>query len=997
MGRGHRARTGRRSRRPTAAATASSAITLRLQLGRVLVDEVQTGRRGARRSTAPSTRPTATTPRRSPRSSSSTAQTSRFADLLGIYEKRRDLSTDADEKKPIIYEIAKLYETEIKDVDKAIDTYIAGPRGRADATRSALAALDVLYGQLGRWEPYVDTLRRRIELDVGESELIDLKFRLGQTLEKHLGDAAGALENYREILFLDAQHEGRAPRARGAAHNADLQAEAAAILEEIYEERGDWPKLIGALEILARAEGDVEKRVAAPAQGRAHQRRDDRTTSRAPSTALAVGAQGRPVARRDARRDRAHRRARRAPGSELVALYDEIAESLTRRGARARLLDAARARSTSASATSTTRRRATTTSSRSIRPTRRRSPRWSSSSRAPSGGAISSASSSAASSRPTTPRSARRSTCTMAQIYDEQLGRPEDAVAAYRKVLELDPASHARARARSTRSSRARRCGPSSPRTSRRSSRSRPTTRRSSRSCSASRRCARRRWADRGRDRGLPPGPRARRRQRAGARRARAARARTPKYELTIADLLEPLYRHLGDYQKLIGVHEVQVRRSDDVEPQRRAPPPDRAALRGRGRGSQRRRSRRSRARSRKTRPNETTQQQLDRVARATGRFEDLAQVFAGPRRASIEDPTLASALYTMSARVYEEDLGNVDTAIALYRKVLEIDPRTSPLRSRSSASSARRSATRSSRSSSSARREILEEPLDKKDALFQAAAIEEDVLERPEAAIAVYSEGARARLRRPPRHRRAHQALPRALALGGPPRGLRARRPISSPTPTRRSASTTRSARSTSASSATSRRRSTRTRRSSSSTPTTCRRSRGSTSSTSRRRTGRSCSRVLTRESEMTGDPNEAHQLPVPDRRALREAPRRRTARRRALSRYPRPVRPDHEPTLAALEGMKAGDKDPLGAAAVLEPVYEATSDWPKLIACTRCRSSTRPTRSRRWTSSTASRASTRTRSTTTPPRSTPTPARSRSTTATRRRSRTSSAWRWS
>src|SRR4029077_3226951 len=35
---------------------------------------------------------------------------------------------------------------------------------------------------------------------------------------------------------------------------------------------------------------------------------------------------------------------------------------------------------------------------------------------------------------------------------------------------------------------------------------------------------------------------------------------------------------------------------------------------------------------------------------------------------------------------------------------------------------------------------EILEEPSEKKDALFQAASIEEDVLNRPEAAIAVYS-----------------------------------------------------------------------------------------------------------------------------------------------------------------------------------------------------------------------------------------------------------------
>src|SRR6202042_3157628 len=39
---------------------------------------------------------------------------------------------------------------------------------------------------------------------------------------------------------------------------------------------------------------------------------------------------------------------------------------------------------------------------------------------------------------------------------------------------------------------------------------------------------------------------------------------RDPRYELTIADLLEPLYRHIGDWQKLVGVHEVQVRRNDD-------------------------------------------------------------------------------------------------------------------------------------------------------------------------------------------------------------------------------------------------------------------------------------------------------------------------------------------------------------------------------------------------------------------------------------------------
>jgi tetratricopeptide (TPR) repeat protein len=148
----------------------------------------------------------------------------------------------------------------VKDLDKAIDTY-NGVLEDEPTDAHALKALDVLYGQLERWEPYVDTLRRRIELDVNEGELIDLKFRLGQTLEKHTGDPAGALENYREILFLDGQHNGAREALEALLRNETLRAEAAGILENIYEERGDWTKLLVALDILAAAEGDSDKRV----------------------------------------------------------------------------------------------------------------------------------------------------------------------------------------------------------------------------------------------------------------------------------------------------------------------------------------------------------------------------------------------------------------------------------------------------------------------------------------------------------------------------------------------------------------------------------------------------------------------------------------------------------------------------------------------------------------------------------------------------------------
>src|SRR5258708_11623221 len=39
-------------------------------------------------------------------------------------------------------------------------------------------------------------------------------------------------------------------------------------------------------------------------------------------------------------------------------------------------------------------------------------------------------------------------------------------------------------------------------------------------------------------------------------------------HSLAIAEILEPLYRTQGDYQKLIGVHEVQVARTEDPERQ---------------------------------------------------------------------------------------------------------------------------------------------------------------------------------------------------------------------------------------------------------------------------------------------------------------------------------------------------------------------------------------------------------------------------------------------
>src|SRR6187431_3114829 len=155
-------------------------------------------------------------------------QTQRWRDLLDVYEKKRELADQPDERKRILYEIAKLYEVQIGDPKAAIETFQAVLEDDP-ADSATLAALDALYQKTKSWEPYAEVLRRRIELEGNENVLVDLKFRLAQTELEYLGDEAGALSNYREILLINADHEGARLALEGLLKSESLSAEPAAI------------------------------------------------------------------------------------------------------------------------------------------------------------------------------------------------------------------------------------------------------------------------------------------------------------------------------------------------------------------------------------------------------------------------------------------------------------------------------------------------------------------------------------------------------------------------------------------------------------------------------------------------------------------------------------------------------------------------------------------------------------------------------------------------
>ncbi|MEI7893108.1 MAG: tetratricopeptide repeat protein, partial [Myxococcales bacterium] len=660
-------------------------------------------------------------------------QTERFPELLGIYEKRRDLTSEPEEKRAIHYSIAKLYETEVRDRAKAIETYQAileddpseGP---------ALAALDVLYAELGQWQPYAETLRCRITLEADERVLTDIKFRLGQTLEKYLSDQAGALENYREILAVDAGHEGARLALEALLLVPELRADAAETLEPIYEQRGDWEKLISTLETLCTHEGDTSRRGAllrkiahvcfGELKDHARAFSSLATALREDPKQLDIRAEMEPIAAASNRWD------------SLVALYAAIAAELDDQELardywlRIAAIDEDRELTDDAAGAYGQVLALDPTDAEalgSLEALFRRTERWNE--------LI------AVLQR----RIARTDEAVLseellsqiARIYDEKLGKPAEAIEAFRKVLEQDPASMRGLTALDALFLRQSMWTELAENLDTQLS----LASTDDAQLALMLRLAALREREMGQVDVAIEGYRAVLERESSSAEALTALERLGQqaaHEGLIADLLEPFYRHHGDHAKLIGVHEVQIRLAPDSD--RRVELLHQVAQLHEDAAGNLSAAFDTYARALAEDPaGESARAQLDRVAREAGRLQDLAQVLQ-QQATRVQESGLAAELFTASAQVYEVDLGEVDTAIGLHRKVLELD--AANLAAAEALERLLRGAERYQELSAILQRksEILVEVDLRKEALFQAASIEEDMLQRPEEAISVYN-----------------------------------------------------------------------------------------------------------------------------------------------------------------------------------------------------------------------------------------------------------------
>ena len=662
-------------------------------------------------------------------------QTEKYRELLDIYERRMELEEDPEVRRQLAYGRASLWESELADANNAIDAYQRILDEWGDDESDAYAALDRLYEAEERWADLASTLERRIDLGPESTEeLAALKFRLANVAADHLTEAERALELYREVLMLVPEHDGARQRLESFLDTEGLGTHAATILEPIYEMQGQWQPLIRALEVLAAGAGDPHRRLELLEKvGTVQSTQLDDQDAAFDAFGRALGVM--PDSQQTLERLEllAGEQNRFA---DLVKLLEKLAGETTEPMlSRALYLRAAQIHDGQIGDVDAAVRDYNQILESdpgdaevldALDALYRRTERW----RDLLGVMRRKAE------LADDPTLQEELLAQNAMIYEEMLEEPDSAIRVYSDILELDPTSQ--------------------------------------RALVALDRLYEKleRWSDLadniGRQLSIADDPEAQtslmlrlaalRETQMGAVDAaieiyREVLERDPsnesalealerliqseEHQRLIAGILEPIYRDSSQYEKLIQVHEIQAAHADSadmkVELLHQIAELYEVALEDYGNAFH------SFARALGEDPADlNTQEQLERIARATGAFEQLAQVYE-QRVEGLEDVSLATQLHVKAATIREEQLGDAETAIAHYQQVLSLDADHIE-----AATALERLFHMTERYPDLAailleKAKILDIPEDQKDHLFRAAAIHEEILEKPEDAIAVY------------------------------------------------------------------------------------------------------------------------------------------------------------------------------------------------------------------------------------------------------------------
>ncbi|MFT3767260.1 MAG: tetratricopeptide repeat protein [Minicystis sp.] len=186
-------------------------------------------------------------------------QTGAFAALVAVLD--RMAGRDPGRARDLAFRAADLRATKLPDRAGALSAWRAWV-SRYGATREALARIVPLLEHERCWDELASALASDVAL-APMNERAPLWARLGQLRQARLGDAAGALEAYRQALALDPTERTSRAAVDRLLSAGELRLAAADVLEPIARAEGSAPALVRVLEARAALLEDPRARLAA--------------------------------------------------------------------------------------------------------------------------------------------------------------------------------------------------------------------------------------------------------------------------------------------------------------------------------------------------------------------------------------------------------------------------------------------------------------------------------------------------------------------------------------------------------------------------------------------------------------------------------------------------------------------------------------------------------------------------------------------------------------
>ena len=129
----------------------------------------------------------------------------RWEDLVAAYERQLQLTTSPQEQAELYVEIGNVYHQQLKQVDRAVNTYHHA-QAVDPQCRPALHALGKLYERSGNWPYALEMLQQEAQLAGNAPDAVELYYRMGKMNEDMLMDTGSARNAYQQALAIDPGH-----------------------------------------------------------------------------------------------------------------------------------------------------------------------------------------------------------------------------------------------------------------------------------------------------------------------------------------------------------------------------------------------------------------------------------------------------------------------------------------------------------------------------------------------------------------------------------------------------------------------------------------------------------------------------------------------------------------------------------------------------------------------------------------------------------------------